>query len=358
MDERVTFRGAAGRRGFTLIEAVMAAGVTGVLLASIGSVVSLCARSMPERGSDGAIVASEVQDGLSMMGDDLSGATSVVSAGAADLSFRVLDPSAASKVRVVRYWWDGTKGTPLRRTWDGAGEIAVSPALSRLSMSYDWRTVAISTSAGTALGSSTGLAHCLNASGSTFTVGLLPRIAQVVKPRLDASATAWQPTRVRAKVTLTGGLLTSLYAKIYQGDSSNLGSQTLLATSVSVAALSGASAGWMDFTFTGAPEIASGQSISIVLGSVVSLGGALVTYSSSGIADSLACCATSSNGSSWSVMTDGAVAYELYGQVRTPVAAAGSESRLAGLMVDLVPMGTGVPAARARVRTPAWPKVE
>lgn len=336
----------------------MAAGVTGILLASIGSVVSLCARSMPERASDGALVTSGAQDGLSMLSDDLSGATSVVAASATDLSFRVLDPTDSSKVRTVRYWWDGTAGTPLRRTRDGAGEIAAIPAINRLVLACDWRTIATSTPSGTALGSSTGLAHCLNASGSTHSVGLLPKIAQIVKPKLDASATAWQPSKVRVKISLSSGLLTSLFAKLYLGDSTNLGSQALLATSVSVTALSGASSGWMDFVFTGAPEVAAGQSVTIVIGSLVSLGSASVTYASSGIADSQACCATSSNGSSWSVISDGAVAYELYGQVRTPVMAAGSESRLAGVSVDLTPAGTGMSPVHVRVRTPAWPKVE
>ncbi len=336
----------------------MAAGVTGILLASLGSVVSLCARAMPDRAADKALIASNAQDGLSMLADDLSGAISIVSASPTDLSFRVMDPGVPGQIAVVRYWWDAITGKPMYRTWNGRAQISAIPALSQFTLSYDWRSFGTSTASGSTLGSSTGLAHCLNASGGTFTIGLTPKIAQVVTPSLRATATAWKPAKVRVKASLGLGLLSSMYAKIYQGDSSNLGSQTLLATSVSVTALSGGDTGWMDFTFSGAPEVAAGQSVTIVFGSLVSLGSTVVTFSASGVPDSQACCATTSNGTTWTVQSDGAIAYELYGQVRSPLYAADTESRLAGVWIDLTPTGSGVLPVHSLVRTAAYPKVE
>ncbi|TSA40293.1 hypothetical protein D4Q85_00035 [bacterium] len=346
------------RRGFTLIEAVLAAGVTGILLASVGSIISLCAKALPDSASDKALVAASTQDGLSMLADDLTGAISIASASSTDLTFRVNNPASPGTISLVRYWWDGTAGTPLRRTWDGRAEIAVIPALRRYELSYDWRTTSTSTMGSTSLATASQLAQCVGASGSTFTLGLVPRFAQIVTPRLDGEATTWKPTRVRANVSLKSGLVSSIVANLYLGDSSNLGSQSLIATSTTVTALSGARAGWMDFDFSGAPEVAAGQSVTVVLGALVLLGTAEVTYTQSGIADSLACCATSSNGSTWSIKADGSLAYELFGQVRGPSIVAGSEQRLASVGVDLLASGAGSSPAHGRVRTPALPKVE
>ncbi len=332
----------------------MASAVSALVLAALASVLTIGVRALPEP-DDAADRSSQRIGGLAMLHDDVGSAVSIVSASAADFSFRVSDRDGDGDEEVVRYWWSGVEGEGLNRTVNDAHETVVMPALSRAEFSYDWlpRTVA---SGSTATGSVEEIASWSGATPQSHRINSTSRAALCLLPRLPADATAWQVTKIRIRATAVSGLNVTR-ASLRLGGSDTLATQTALATSSSAILVLGSSAGWMDFNFSAAPEVAAGQWVSFHFLCTSLLGAVDVQYADKDVPDGRAVLALGSSDTNWIIMREGSLAFELYGRLRTPSGTA-VESRLTSFAAAFTPRESGSGPVLVGIRTPGRPKEE
>lgn len=110
-----------GRRGYTLVELVACVAATSILVAGMGSVVMVAARStnqdtLPARQIQ---VSMAVHDILA----ELQFAISFSERTANAVEFTVADRDADTIAETIRYAWSGTAGDPLTREYNGAAAV-------------------------------------------------------------------------------------------------------------------------------------------------------------------------------------------------------------------------------------------
>lgn len=118
---RRIFAEACSRRGYTLIEVVASVAATSILLAGMGSVVMVAARSTDED----ALPMRQIEASLSLQEilADLEYAVSFSERTATAVAFTVADRNADTTAETIRYTWSGTPGDPLRRKYNGGTEV-------------------------------------------------------------------------------------------------------------------------------------------------------------------------------------------------------------------------------------------
>jgi len=122
LQRRLRFWGRHGvRRAYTLIELVASIAATAILVAGMGSVVMVAARStsespVPVRQVRAAVTA---QDILS----ELEYAVSFSERTATAVEFTVTDRNGDASVETIRYAWSGTPGDPLTRQYNGGTAV-------------------------------------------------------------------------------------------------------------------------------------------------------------------------------------------------------------------------------------------
>ncbi len=109
------------RRGSTLIEMVASVAATSILLAGMGSVVMVAARSIDED----ALPMRQMEASLSLQEilADLEYAVSFNERTATTVEFTVADRNADTAAETIRYTWSGAPGDPLRRKYNGGTEV-------------------------------------------------------------------------------------------------------------------------------------------------------------------------------------------------------------------------------------------
>lgn len=332
----------------------MASAVSALVLATLASVLAIGVRALPEP-DDAADRSARRIAGLAMLHDDLGSAVSIVSASPSDFSVRVADRDNDGDQEIVRYWWSGVAGEGLTRTVNAVNETVVVPSLSAAAFSYDWlaRTVP---SGETALGTTEKLATWDGTTSSTHRIDLTSSLAQCLLLRLPADATAWQITKFRVRATSISSQ-SQLRAKLCLGGVDTLTVPLVLATSGSPILVRGSNGAWLDFNFSNAAEVQNGQWVSIHLGAQGLTGSAEVMYADKGVPDGRAALGLGSTLVLWTIASEGSVAFELYGRLRTPSGTA-SESRLSSFGAVLTPAEAGSAPIVVGVRTPGRPMEE
>jgi len=341
------------RRGFSLIESVVAAGIVGILMLAVTGVLGLAARAMPtedDLASRSARAATVLED----LADDLASASAVVAATPTTLRLRVPDRDGDAASDVVTY--DFNAGVLTRRL-NGRSPGIVLSGLESFAFDSQWISLERRVTTTATLGAAGRVAGYTFASGRTFRVGGTDQIAQIVIPRLDEDVISWTPTSIRVQMSMRSGVLSSITCRIFDGDITKGQLGPLLATGVDAAVLSGSSAGWVSFGIGGAPEIARGKPVTIILSALNLLSTTDVVRETSGIYDGFLSIAQSSNaGGSWTGSNEGSMGFEIIGMMRRPVKGSATSSRLAGMVVDMRLGGVG--RIRRTLAVPGRPLME
>jgi prepilin-type N-terminal cleavage/methylation domain-containing protein len=103
------------RRGFTLIEVVVSIAIVSIVLTSIGSLMVLSARALPNPNDPTSAMVS-AGAAACQFADDARHANFVTKAGPLEFAFRVPDRDADTQDETIRFGWSGTPGDPLVRT--------------------------------------------------------------------------------------------------------------------------------------------------------------------------------------------------------------------------------------------------
>jgi len=109
------------RLGYTLVELVASLAATSILLAGMGSVVYVAARSTDESTTPALqiLASSTAHDVLS----DLQYAVSFQQRSTTAVEFKVADRNGDGSPDTIRYAWSGTSGDPLTRRYN-SGTVA------------------------------------------------------------------------------------------------------------------------------------------------------------------------------------------------------------------------------------------
>lgn len=102
------------RRGFTVVEVILALSISVILLAAAQSLVVLSSRSIPNGRTSGyaAVTAGISLDAFQM---DIRAATMILQSGATYVEMRVPDRDGDGLQETVRYEWSGTSGASVLR---------------------------------------------------------------------------------------------------------------------------------------------------------------------------------------------------------------------------------------------------
>jgi Tfp pilus assembly protein FimT len=109
------------RRGYTLVELVTGVAATSILVAGMGSVVMVAARSTNES----TLPARQIQASRAVHDilAELQFAVSFNERTATAVEFTVTDRDANAVAETIRYAWSGTAGDPLTRKYNGGTAV-------------------------------------------------------------------------------------------------------------------------------------------------------------------------------------------------------------------------------------------
>ncbi|UCE60100.1 MAG: prepilin-type N-terminal cleavage/methylation domain-containing protein [Phycisphaerales bacterium] len=156
-------------RGFTLVELLVSASVTVVLVGGIASAMLLAGQALPDGQSPSEVVvqAFDIAEGTA---GELYSAESFTVRTATAVEFSVADRDNDLSPEVIRYEWSGTAGDPLTRQYNGATAVEVLPNVHEFNLNYVIGTISeTTTETGTTQGDEVLLASFDGWAGVTAT---------------------------------------------------------------------------------------------------------------------------------------------------------------------------------------------
>jgi hypothetical protein len=141
---RLPLSASPGRAGYTLMELIVSALVSSILMAGLGSTIYIATRAGdPDVGS-----LRDCQESSAAAFDitaELQFAQSFTERTATSVKFTVADRNGDTNPETIRYAWSGTPGDPLTRQFNGGAVIDVVQNVYDFNLDYQTKSV-ISTS--------------------------------------------------------------------------------------------------------------------------------------------------------------------------------------------------------------------
>lgn len=103
--------------GFSLVELVVATGITSILLVTMGSAIVLSSRAIPS-SSTGTNTVTKAARVLELLTDELANASQFYERTPLSISFSVADQDEDIAPEKIRYAWSGTPGDPVTRQYN------------------------------------------------------------------------------------------------------------------------------------------------------------------------------------------------------------------------------------------------
>lgn len=286
-------------RAFTLVETALSLALISILLAGMGSLIVVSARSLPDRNRPSDQIASAATV-LEQLAADVTAATTVREATATTLVVEVPDRDQDAKPESIRYECNLAKGT-LVRSYNGSPATLASKVNS-FSLSYSTKVT------------STTLADNVDTTAealvSTYTGGLLYTgrivtdtnimIGQNIRPTFSAATRSWTITRAQLWSKVDGANTGVSRVQIRLVGPDGKPTATVLAQGVLNESALGANYGLNEFVFTDAPPLLPGEEVAIVIGCSSNCPSVNVGYVGLSLLRPLPM-STTNNGSSWTI---------------------------------------------------------
>jgi prepilin-type N-terminal cleavage/methylation domain-containing protein len=224
--------------GFTLIEVVVSLTIMSIVFLSIGSVLMLAGKAVPNP-NDPLNLTFTAADVLQDITSELHTATSITAYTDKSITFTVPDRDGDASDETITYLWDGVAGNGLSRQYNGGTAVTLVSGVQQFGLDYD--IIPIPQPNLIVEGSEQLLDnHPISGSPSSFTVTAYNWIGQLIDPdSVPSNAVDWNVTRVyfQAKThnSATGKMLIQLRPAIGWGypSSTILASQVLNESSLS-----------------------------------------------------------------------------------------------------------------------------
>ncbi len=309
------------RRGFTLMEVLVAAAVLSIVMAAIGSAILVASRAMPgDRNlNDNAVRA---QQKLDFIASELCWALNVIEPTSTSIKFTIPDRKGDgdSLAETVRYTWSGVAGDPITRQYNGGTDAVFLDNVHHAEVQYDCKAV-IGDGTSESEGPEQLLVSHLEDTGGTIAHRIVEPFqwpGQFLRPSLPPDATGWRPTRVRFQVQRAGAAdgMTAVLVNTADGDC-NPTATTLAQVVLDEAALADDYA-WGEIAIPAAPVLDPEQGICLVLAHAGGGPSAWVRYESGG-QDTPDChrIYSTDQGGSWVHEAGLDLVFQLYGTVRS-----------------------------------------
>ncbi len=183
------------RRGFTLIEMLVAVAVMGVIMVGLGSAMLIAGRALPEASSPTASRIAAAGAAEQMM-TDLQYTVSVSQRAANMVEFGVPDRNGDEVAEVIRYDWSGTSGTPLVRQYNGGTPVSILTDVRELTLSYNLDTVTTQTPQETQGAEVTLSSYTSSQKLYDFPISDPEYYGEYFFPTLPVGTSSWGVTRV------------------------------------------------------------------------------------------------------------------------------------------------------------------
>ena len=196
-----TTHGIPWRQGFTLAELLVSVAVSGLVIVSLGSALTIATRSI--RPDASSAVTLDAARCLRTLQEDLRFATRILDHSATSIRVLTTDANRNGSADLVLYSWSGVSGDDLTRSVDGGIAIPVCEDVTDFNLSLATRNDTQAVPAPPVGGSEILLDQYTSTSGTTdVSVGYTDAYAQYVHPEtflstaLLGSSDEWQITRV------------------------------------------------------------------------------------------------------------------------------------------------------------------
>jgi type II secretory pathway component PulJ len=195
------------RRGFTLLELALSAGIVSLIMASLASVIVLASRALPS-GTSAAASLNAAGSAADLLAEDLRFATRIIEASPTRISFTVPDRTGDGLEETIVYSWAGA-GAPLQQQINQQSPVVLVDALAlfELSLSRQKHTT-------TQVASGTQRSEEVLLSSFTGWPGVTPTVSfqsvtgttwvsqkfVVDRFNIPSNATSWRITRVSMRM--------------------------------------------------------------------------------------------------------------------------------------------------------------
>src|SRR6478609_9891959 len=185
------------RRGFTMLEMIVAMVASAVLLAGLGSVMFI-ARQIAYSPT-AANRRAKTGDLVNQISDELRYATIVLQQTPQILEFVVADRNSDGTAEKIRYQWSGTPGAPLVKTINGGTGVNVLPSVNSfvITLQQTPKTTTFTTTSDSA--ETLLLSNTTVQSASYRDIDVNDAMAQVISPMsftsVPSNAVSWNITK-------------------------------------------------------------------------------------------------------------------------------------------------------------------
>lgn len=346
------------RRGFTLIEMVLSASITAVLMGAIGSVFVIASRALPGKAdaAESAASAAQVLDRLAM---DIADAIEMSGGGANSITLTVPDRDGDLRNDVLNYAWSGRVGDPLTLVFNGGAPVTVASNVRSFLLGYDVVTWTDPHPSKTTKGAE-ALLLSQSAAPKTSPVDSGNWSGQVIHPSLPSNTWSWTPSKARVMLRTDGGadVGATVGVRLYAADSTDRPTGVMIDEAQILETSLTATPQWYSFTFPKAQPIANGAAVCLVVVGVSGSHPGKVSYDDHDPPVGSAMLDSSNSGSTWKVITNNSLTFELYGFGEGLVAASAGAIHTERVRMTLQ-LGTGTSTiARASAALRNLPEVK
>jgi hypothetical protein len=324
--------------------------VVAIISLAIVSVMTLMARSMPARDGKAELRARSAR-ALDQIADELSCAASVGILGLHEIEFTVPDRDKDGQPETLRYVWSGRAGDPLHREYNGSSAVFLSAA-SDFTLGCDTESRSITVLSGSAPGPEVLLSSYPGPASGSYSFGVSNWASQYFVPELPADAISFSVTRVRFQMRRSGLIgLDTLNLQLRRAKTDTTPSATILASWTQASLGVASSYNWFQYSTSSVTGLAPGTGLCIVFSGAGLLASSELPMQSSGVPDARASLSRTGNaGLAWTVSSDAAILYEVYGMITRPAPLSISEGHARSFTVTL---GAGTEASEAVTTTVA-----
>jgi prepilin-type N-terminal cleavage/methylation domain-containing protein len=183
-------------RGFTLLEMVVALGVSSVILVGIGSAMLMAGRAVPD--AHGPVIEGLAgAEALEPIAAELQYAITLNQGTTRLIEFTVADRNGDGTPEVIRYEWSGTAGAPLTRTYNGGAAVQVLTDVRDFNLTYDLQTISTEIPQGNQSAETLLVSYDSSSGYAGYDVQQTQWYGEYFRPTLPADAVSWKVTRVR-----------------------------------------------------------------------------------------------------------------------------------------------------------------
>ncbi len=187
------------RRGVTLMEVVLAATVSTILLGGTVSAIMMAARAVPDPTSERGLNYKSLNI-VGQMSQELLTAESFSKTASNVITFAVPDRNSDGSPEVIEYTWNGSAGTALKRSRNGGARVTVVDEVDDFELVYFIRRV---TDTGDPIENESGemllFQHVATSDLDSAEVNYNEWWGQYFYPALPGDTTSWTVSRVQFK---------------------------------------------------------------------------------------------------------------------------------------------------------------